>query len=80
MPRIKLYELTAKNTREGQNPISMAAHVVGILPQGGRRVRLANNHELDVLGAGGRRSERSLIGDVVAVTLEPGQLHGWRLV
>jgi hypothetical protein len=33
-----------------------------------------------VLGAGERQSECSLIGDVVDVTLGPGQLHGWRLI
>ncbi|MGO4408896.1 MULTISPECIES: hypothetical protein [unclassified Brevundimonas] len=79
MANIKLHEITARNTPAGHNPITMAAHVVGLLPQGGRRVRLANNHELDVLGVGDRQSEVSLIGDVVAVTLGPGQLHGWRL-
>ncbi|MBL7466213.1 hypothetical protein INQ08_23625, partial [Escherichia coli] len=47
----------------------MAAHVVGLLPQGGRRVRLANDHELDVLAEGGRRTELSRIGDIVAITL-----------
>lgn len=79
MPFKKLHEITLKNTPEGQNPITMAAHVVALLPQGGRRVRLANDHELDVLAEGGRRSEVSRIGDVVTVTLGPGQLHGWRL-
>lgn len=79
MPHIKLHELTAKNTPAGQNPITMAGHVVGLLPHGGRRVRLANDHEMDVLGTGERQAECSLIGDVVAITLGPGQLHGWRL-
>jgi translation initiation factor IF-1 len=76
----KLYEITARNTLPGQTPIAMAAHVIELLPQGGRRVRLANNHELDVLGSGRRSSEVSLVGDVVTVQLASGQLHGWRLV
>lgn len=59
--------------------ISMFAHVVGLLPRGGRRVRLANAHELDVLGVAGCPSEVSLIGDVVTIELAPGQLQGWRL-
>ncbi|MNK98601.1 hypothetical protein D3C87_1189700 [compost metagenome] len=79
MSLIRLHEITARNTPSGHNPITMAAHVIALLPQGGRRVRLANNHELDVLGSGRRSSEISLIGDVVAVTLASGQLHGWRL-
>lgn len=80
MSLIRLYEITAKNTPAGQNPITMAAHIVALLPQGGRRVRLANNHELDVLGSARRSSEVSLIGDVVTVQLASGQLHGWRLI
>jgi hypothetical protein len=79
MPRIKLHELTAKNAPSGDNPISMVAHVIGLLPQGGRRVRLSNNHEMDVLREGGRSAEVSLIGDIVTITLAPGQVHGWRL-
>jgi translation initiation factor IF-1 len=75
----KLHEITARNTPAGANPIAMGAYVVALLPHGGRRVRLANDHELDVLAAGGRQSEAHLIGDVVSIELAPGQLHGWRL-
>lgn len=79
MPLNKLHEITAKRTPVGSNPITMVAHIIGLLPQGGRRVRLANNHEMDVLRVGGRNTEVSLIGDVVTITIAPGQLHGWRL-
>lgn len=58
--------------------ITMAAHVIALLPRGGRRVRLANNHELDVSAAAGRQAI-SLLGDVVFIERVPGQLHGWRL-
>lgn len=80
MAHIKLHEITARNTPTDPNPITMFGHVVGLLHQGGRRVRLANNHELDVLRAGRRQFEVSLIGDVVEIALAPGQLLGWRLV
>ncbi|MNN53942.1 hypothetical protein D3C81_1687300 [compost metagenome] len=79
MPLTKLYEITAKRSPLGSNPITMVAHVIGLLPQGGRRVRLSNNHEMDVLRDGGRNTEVSLIGDIVTITIAPGQLHGWRL-
>ena len=65
MATIKLHEITARKTPAGHHPITMAAQVVALLPLGGRRVRLANGHELDVLRASGRSQEVSLIGDVV---------------
>ena len=80
MSHIKLHEITARNTPVGETSITLAGHVVGLLPRGGRRVRLANEHELDVLGVKGGRLEVSLIGDVVSIELSPGQLHGWRLI
>lgn len=79
MATMKLHEITARKTPAGQHPITMAAQVVALLPLGGRRVRLANGHELDVLRASGRPPEVSLIGDIVDVMLGSGQLLGWRL-
>lgn len=63
----------------GQGSITLVGHVVELLPQGGRRVRLTNMHEMDVLRVGGRENEVSLIGDIVTISLAPGQVHGWRL-
>ena len=79
MATIKLHEITARNTPAGQHAITMAAQAVALLPLGGRRVRLANGHEMDVLRASGKPPEVSLIGDVVDVILNSGQLLGWRL-
>lgn len=60
-------------------PIGMAAHVVALLSRGGLRVRLANNHELDVPAASGRQTDISLLGDVVFIEWAAGRRPGWRL-
>lgn len=65
---------------DGGGAITMAAHVVALLPHGGRRVRLINGHDLDVLPGLPHGRAATLIGDVVSIRLAPGQLHGWRLV
>lgn len=60
-------------------PIDMAAHVVALLSRGGLRVRLANNHELDVPAASGRQKNLSRLGDVVFIEWAAGRRPGWRL-
>ena len=60
-------------------PIGMAAHVVALLSRGGLRVRLVNNHELDVPAASGRQTDISRLGDVVFIEWAAGRRPGWRL-
>ena len=76
----KLDAVAAMKLLDGGSAITMAAHVVALLPHGGRRVRLINGHDLDVLPAVRHGRAATLIGDVVSIRLAPGQLHGWRLV
>lgn len=60
--------------------IILSAHVTELLPHGGRRVRLVNGHELDVLPADPREPGATLVGDIVSVALAPNQLRGWRMI
>lgn len=73
-------EPSAETSPYGGDSITLAAHVVELLPHGGRRVRLSNMHEMDVLRVRGRETEVSLIGDIVTIGLAPGAVHGWRLI
>lgn len=58
---------------------TMAAHVTALLPRGGRRVRLVNGHELDVLGPDERTHIAALIGDAVWIERGLAPHQGWRL-
>lgn len=58
---------------------TMAAHITALLPRGGRRVRLVNGHELDVLGPAKRTHIAALIGDVVWIERSLAPRQGWRL-
>lgn len=61
------------------NRQTLQAHVVGLLPLGGRRVRLVNGIEIDVMGPLTRSSLQALIGDVISIEFDTGVCGGWRL-
>lgn len=70
-------DITAmRQTPRAYAPIPIAAHVIACLPRGGLRVRLANNHELDIPPASGRQTDIRLLGDIVFIQWAAG----WRLM
>lgn len=61
------------------NRQTLQAHVVRLLPLGGRRARLVNGIEMDVMGPLTRSRLQALIGDIISIELDASVCGGWRL-
>lgn len=71
--------LTILSWSNNDNRESLQGHVVELLPLGGRRVRLVNGAEMDVMGPLARSRCQALIGDVILIEFHTGVGGGWRL-